>query len=654
MKWLLPVALAALILSTCKKEEDGGPQLVALTGPDTTATIGDTVRLDASGSTGSDYEVLWSIKNQPGDDTIVHSDSMYAWFIPSGNGLYQVQLTLTKGTLFSIAYQNITVSGAVALPDSIPSYTRLLKIAEGSGADYQVRGDMIVTGELVIDPNVIVEFTQNASLQVKDGGLMYADHTSFIAADTSWKGILLSTANNIFSNCLFENAGNTSFTGDDSDRAAVFASGDATLAFSGNTIRSSRGYGIVIRDNADFYFNTANQVYPFTGNHFESNALGPMVIPAGALSDLAGEDFSSETEGSYIEIYASAYSSQESEDPLFSDQGPAFRITGLLTFNKDLTVTKGVEMYFESGAGIRVNGTLTVSGTSDHPVVMDGIASLPESWTGIFVNGQANLSWTSILNAGDAIFSGTDAKAALIAGETLSMQNCTVSGSGGTGVYLPEYAHIVYSDNFSDNTFSGNAVSAVRVRMDDVAKVVEGNSISVASQSIPAIEVHMGLDDPLGTWPDLDAEIDYRILENVKIKSTKDLVIQAGATLQFDPGTLLEVSGGLQASGAAGSEITFEGSAAEAGYWNGIFLNGTKTVVLDHTVIRDGGGDALNAANVIVESTASDVTLIHSTITGSEGYGVLIKTGAQHFDINDPASGNNLDGNTLGGFLDEN
>ena len=43
-----------------------------------------------------------------------------------------------------------------------------------------------------------------------------------------------------------------------SGKAAILASGSGTLAFSGNTIRNSKGYGISLIDNADFYFNIAD------------------------------------------------------------------------------------------------------------------------------------------------------------------------------------------------------------------------------------------------------------------------------------------------------------------------------------------------------------------------------------------------------------
>jgi hypothetical protein len=81
------IFLVTLILLFSCKRDNIGPQLVAQTGPDALASIGDTVRLDLSASTGSDYQILWQIKNQPGGDTIVHPETDSAYFIPRSNGL---------------------------------------------------------------------------------------------------------------------------------------------------------------------------------------------------------------------------------------------------------------------------------------------------------------------------------------------------------------------------------------------------------------------------------------------------------------------------------------------------------------------------------------------------------------------------------------
>lgn len=639
------------LLAMCKKE-DFQPELVARTGPDTQASIGDTVWLDASGSTGSDYTIKWSFHNQPGDDTIARSTSDSAYFIPLYNGTYQVKLTLTKGSLFSSDYQNVEVSGAVKLDDLISSNTRLKKISVGEDADYIAMGEITVTAELIVEQGVVIEFRNDASLVVREEGQIYAEYASFIPADSTWKGICLQTTGNTFANCLIDNAGNASFTTDPDEKAALAVIGTATVAFSGNTVSNSGGYGLIVLDGAGFFFDSENQVYAFRNNHFVKNVMGPMMIPVQVLSDLSGQYFEEETVGTYIEIYASSYAASAGTNPWISDQGMAYRVTGLLEFNRDLTINNGVEMYFEPAGGIRVNGKLTVSGTSQAPVIMDGISGAPSSWTGIHVrSGQADLSYLELLNAGNAAFSGQDQKASLIVEQILSMKNSTISGSGGIGLYMPGNAHIQYNENFTGNVFADNAVSAIRIRMDDVEKVADGNTIQ-SPASIPAVEIHMGLDDPLGTWADLDADYDYRALESLTIKSTKNLILAAGVRLKMSAGTILQVSGGLQAIGTSGSEIIIEGSESKKGHWDGIFLSGSQEVRMDYVRIRDGGGDLVDKANLIVEATAGNVSITNSVINNSKGYGVLVKSGASNFGINDPASNNTLEGD-LGDFHQE-
>ncbi len=638
------------LFSNCKKDEPD-LELIARTGANTTVSIGDTVWLDASFSSGPEYEINWSFHNQPGDDTIAFSNSDSAFFIPSYNGDYQVQLTINSGGFFSSDYMDVIVSGALIIKD-ITSNTRLKKIALTDEPDYIVTDELTVTAELIVEFGVIIEFTETASMVIMDGGQIYAENASFIAADSTWKGIAIITTGNAFTNCLIENAGNASFTNNADEKAAIILKSGATLAFSGNTLRYSGGYGILVMNGASFFNDTENQVYPYRNNHFIKNTIGPMVIPVQVLSDLSGQYFEEETADTYIEIYESSYSSSISNNPWLSNQGMPYKVTGLIRFDKDLTINNGVEMYFEQDAGIKVNGKLTVSGTSSDRVIMDGVNPGTAAWKGIFVhNGQVDISYCNILNAGNAIFSGLNVKASLTVEKLLSMNNSIITGSGGTGLYMPGTAHIQYSENFSGNTFENNDSSAVRIRMDDVNKVVNGNTIKTPD-SIPAIEVHMGLDDPLETWINLDCSYDYKILETLTVKATKNLIIEAGTTIQMSAGCVLLVSGGLQSTATSESMVTIKGSIAKKGHWDGIFIKGTQKVQLDYVHICDAGGGFEDKANLIIESTSTDVTVTNSTINNSKGYGVLIKSGASDFGINDTASNNILEGD-LGGFHQE-
>ena len=245
---IIAVLLIVLGFAGSCKKDDTKPDLIARTGPDTTASIGDTVWLDASASSGGDYEILWTFHSQPGDDTITNAGSDSAFFIPMYHGDYQVQLTISRGSAFHSDYQNILVSGTIRLENEISVNTRLKKIAPAGQPDYIAIGEIRVTAELTVDIGVIIEFTDDASLEVSGGGKISAWNASFIAADSDWKGIYINTGGNIISGCLIENAGNETFTGDPEEQAAVTLTGTSTLAFSGKTISSSRGYGIVVLD----------------------------------------------------------------------------------------------------------------------------------------------------------------------------------------------------------------------------------------------------------------------------------------------------------------------------------------------------------------------------------------------------------------------
>lgn len=105
-------------------------------------------------------------------------------------------------------------------------------------------------------------------------------------------------------------------------------------------------------------------------------------------------------------------------------------------------------------------------------------------------------------------------------------------------------------------------------------------------------------------------------------------------------------------NGQSGKPVTFEGTQSKKGHWDGIFLNGSQEILLNYAVIRDGGGALEDKGNVIVEATAADVSITNAEIVNSKGYGVLVKSDASDFGINDPASNNTLEGD-LGGFYME-
>ncbi|KPK83684.1 MAG: hypothetical protein AMS27_12115 [Bacteroides sp. SM23_62_1] len=645
---LLFIGIILISFFACKKG-DLGPNLEADAGSDTTAQVGDTMRLDASGSLGHNYEIIWTITSQPSNDTVTYSQSDSAFFIPSKNGTYTLKLRISKDNEFSEDYKTVVVAGAIPLQGTLLNDITLTKINTSQETDYTVRSDLTVSALMEIDQGVIIEFAGDAGLIISETGMLFAENVSFIAADDKWKGIHLKGPRTVLVSCIIRDAGSSSFTTETTDNASVILTGNAVASFSGNTFESSGGFGLVVRDNAVFKLDNILQVHPLANNKFVTNASGPMKVPAGILSVLSSPNFTDESEGTYLTIYQSTYASTETASANISDFGIPYKFTGPVKFNKPLIILPGVEVYFTRTAGMIITGDLNINGSSSKPVKIDGFTSTTGSWNGIYVkSGNTLITYTSILNAGYRALEGLAEPAILTVEGTLNIQNSQVSGSSGIGIFLKDQATIQYAENFSGNTLQNNMTSAIRLAFDDVHKIMTNNTISAYSSSVPAIEVRDGKTDFLGTWKNLSAEIDYLIIEDVTLRATKSMTIESGSNLKFTAGSAFNISGSLDATG-----VTFGGSQQTAGYWDGIIISTDDHVTFDNCNIQDGGGGTTDKANIMIQPAAVNVIITNSTITNSAGYGVIIKAGASSFNIYAPASGNTFEG-TLGPYLDEN
>lgn len=646
---IISFAIIVLVSFFSCKKGDLGPNLEADAGSDTTVQIGDTVRLDASGSLGHNYQIKWSITSQLANDTITFSQSDSAIFIPSKNGNYTIKLRISKDNEFSEDYKTVVVAGAIPLYGTLVNDTVLSKVNASQETDYIVRSDLTVSALLEMEQGVIIEFADDAGLIISETGEMFVENVSFIAAGEKWKGIHLKGPRTVMISCIIRDAGSSSYTNETTDNAAIILSGNAVASFSGNTFESSGGFGIVVRENAVFKLDNTSQTLPLSNNKYISNASGPMKVPAGIFSKLSSPDFTDESEGTYLTVYQSTYASTETVTANISNFGIPYKFTGLVKFNKPLTILPGVELYFTRTAGMIVTGNLNINGSASKPVSIDGLTGTPGSWNGIYVkNGNTLITYASILNAGYRAIEGLTEPAALTVEGTFNMQHSEVSGSIGIGIFLKDQATIQYAENFSGNTLQNNITSTIRLGFDDVHKIMENNTISAYSSNVPAIEVMDGKSDFLGTWKNLDAEIDYLIIEDVSLRATKTMVIESGSDLRFTSGTAFNILGSLDASG-----VSFSGAEQTSGYWEGIIVSTDNHVILDNCILRDGGGGATDKANIVIQPIAVSVTITNSSITNSAGYGVLIKTGASHFSINAPASNNILEG-VFGEFFDEN
>lgn len=653
-KLIYPLLIPFLIIlvQSCR-DDDSGTVANAVITADSAAAPGDTVWLYSDGSSAHD-SLLWTINIQPGHDTIQNASSDTAWLIPRVNGLYNIKLTILKGNDRATDFHDLQVSGPNVIYGRISADTILTKVALGDDADYLVTGFLVVDALLEFDLQVVLEFEPGTGLVITQNGSIEATNVTFRASEDSWVGIQLAGQDNVLISSTIDGGGSESFTLDPDRKANLILTGNATASLSSNIFSNSQGFGLVIEEDARLVYNDNTLTHAFANNNFVSNTSGPMLIPVSAVEKMTAPDLSEESENTGITIYESEYASSLSSDALFNDYGSPYYITGMITFRRSLTVLKGTELLFDNDAGFHLYSSLNINGSASEPVLFDGTAGTPASWKGIHVrSSDAMITYASINNAGSEILPDVTEEASLIVGGLLNMQHSEITGSGGIGLWMRNNGAIQYASNFTGNSFSGNLTTNIRLGFDDVHKVISGNTLTPYSAETPVVEVRKGKSDFLSNWMDLTGGIDYRVVDSVSIVSTKSLTIDPGVTIEFAEGTVFNISGSLDATGTAGNPILFAGAGSTAGSWRGIFIKTDNNVVMDHVTITGGGGDATDKANLIIRKGAVSVTITNSTITNSAGYGVLVKSGASGFGINEPASGNTLSG-ALGGYHDEN
>jgi hypothetical protein len=137
------VAVVMISFISCNNG-DSDAELIAEAGSDATAHIGDTISLDASGSTGQDYNIIWSITSQPANDTVLFAATDSACFIPSLNGTYSLKLRISKENMYDEDFKTVVVAGAIPLKGTISNDTTLEKVNSGNEADYIITSDLTI------------------------------------------------------------------------------------------------------------------------------------------------------------------------------------------------------------------------------------------------------------------------------------------------------------------------------------------------------------------------------------------------------------------------------------------------------------------------------------------------------------------------------
>jgi len=331
---------------------------------------------------------------------------------------------------------------------------------------------------------------------------------------------------------------------------------------------------------------------------------------------------------------------------------PDYIIDGFLSVNAELTVQPGVCVVFTANSGLFVDpdGMIQAIGTAAKPIKFTGEQKEPGFWRGVQVrtNDVRNEFNHVILEYAGSDFLATYGTSIELSGGlaiegvtgfygSMKVHNTTIQDCMGYGLIVEQHALL---REFSNNVFSQNTESAIRIDVDNVRALDSETTFS--SNGFDGVEINAS-GSPThdltqdATWVPLNNAA-YRVEQSFDAIAT--LTIMAGTTIEFEANQTAVFKqdfsgpndGILIAIGTEADPITFTGAESVAGYWQGLIVQSNSLLnEIDHCIVEYGGSDLINGqlANISLDKDGAfespDLIVTNSIIRNSAGCGISVE-----------------------------
>lgn len=600
---------------------------------------GEQVTLDASNSVDDQnigYDVDWSFTNKPSNSTapIQSSTQMMTSFTPDVAGDYGISLEISNSSESISDNDQITISvtaaasqGPKELSGSINQDSTLTDIfTDPAEPDYLVVGDVDVSAQLTIDPNVVIHFQENTGLTINGDGILVADGEAngkivftgeHQTVNGFWRGI------NINSNSVVNSISHAEIRYGGSESAGTYFEpanltiDQAKVQLSNVAISNSGHYGIQTRRNGS--------EFPMQSIQFENNDDMHAYVH---ISQIGYFDSQSTFDGGYV----TAFGGSTTGDMVISAlNGAKYQIVDNVDFANTITIDAGANFEFGPDAGIKIQSSAIVKaeGTTANKIIFTGVSKTPGAWRGIFVGSS---SVENIFKHVDISYGGStnmatyfDKTNMVIDQAKIILDHVSFTGSAGYGIQTrrngSEFS--VINSEFNNNANSHMLIHATQIDFIDNQTNFNGGDVEVYRSDTEASGSE--------TWSNLNNGTFY-FAGSVTIE--KEVTIEQGAL--FEMGTDVKIivatntgPGIIKALGSSTEPIVFTGRSKVKGAWGGIIvMTGSVENVMDYVEIEYGGGTDLDiymaAGNLGVHSD-SYLSISNSTIENSANYGLIVR-----------------------------
>lgn len=253
---------------------------------------------------------------------------------------------------------------------------------------------------LTIEPGVVIEFTENGSIEVE----RFDDKAALIAVGTEeepiifrgtkptkghWKGIIFTNNNkaNELKYVTIRDAGKSSWSGYSQGGVSIGYLGSGAIKISNSQFINNKEAGLDINffnREAKINFELKNNVfkendYPIHASIYTLHAIEPSNDLIGNMKD---EILTNSAGNSTLSTV---------NDGTWHNHGvPYIFKSGALAFDSKITIEPGVELRLPEAGKIVINsdGGLIAVGTEEEPIIFTGVEKLNRYWEGINFNSS--------------------------------------------------------------------------------------------------------------------------------------------------------------------------------------------------------------------------------------------------------------------------
>lgn len=587
------------------------------------------------------YQELGSDYNYYSADMLLKADDTLRISVGS-SGAGNIQKWVREGEYIPIDSQGPETTETL---DCSISEARTL-VNGPAAIDYFVDCVVDITAPLIIEQGTVIQFGEDAGLGVYDNGTIKAVGSAAepvifkgeTTIDGFWRGIHIETRsiNNKLENVFIQDAG-SEYVYCCNAKASLFLKG-AKIALNGVNISNGGGVGLMAINDTEFdaYGNMRIETHKEYPVHIEGIVASNL---DGTESDYSGND----------KDFVFVTSKSINEPTTWYELNVPYLLDGtVLDITSTLTLQAGVEIAFEQngGLGIYDEGSLTVKGVENAPVVMRGATATPGYWRGIHLetaNINNSLNYLKLSDAGsNYVYCCNNVGSVFLKAGTASITNSTFSNGKSYGIVTKSAFEF---EEYSGNKITSHQEAPMYISANTMGQLDGLESSYLGNSKNYLLVFNSNIDKDITV---LANDVPFQIENNEVIDVTARLNFKEGVELVFEENSGLGIydNGILNAIGTGNNRIIFRGLENINSYWRGIHTetNSSSNVIRD-SEIKNAGSNYVYCCNdkAAVYIKAGQMTIENSLISKSGGCGIHVNASAVLTE-----SGNDYSDNTDG------